>query len=123
MKKPNFHNKKKPITKIFDLDDIKEEDKNMYCIKKKNKIIIKNIRVIKEEKELNFDNKFFVTFFNVNHSITNAFGVIIKTLNGTIVTTGDYRIDRKPEAKEILGSTNLAKIRKLSNKEGITLLL
>ena len=38
-------------------------------------------------------NNFTVSFFAVNHSIPDAFGVYVKTSNGTIVSTGDYKFD------------------------------
>jgi ribonuclease J len=39
---------------------------------------------------------FNITLFNVNHSIPDAAGVIIKTPLGTIVHTGDFKLDHTP---------------------------
>jgi len=56
-------------------------------VKTKTKIeIIDNTSIIKT-------HNFIVNFFAVNHSIPDAFGVCVKTSNGTIVSTGDYKFD------------------------------
>ncbi|MFL2640768.1 MAG: ribonuclease J [Dehalococcoidia bacterium] len=39
---------------------------------------------------------FNITLFNVNHSIPDAAGIIIKTPLGTIVHTGDFKLDHTP---------------------------
>ncbi|WP_434414490.1 ribonuclease J [symbiont of Argiope bruennichi] len=41
-------------------------------------------------------NHFSFKYFRVNHSIPDAHGIVIKTVNGTIVTTGDFKFDFSP---------------------------
>jgi ribonuclease J len=46
-----------------------------------------------------FDSKYFhLAFFNVIHSIPDSLGVMIRTPNGWIMTTGDYKFDLTPIA-------------------------
>ena len=61
---------------------------------------------------------FRVQFFNVTHSIPDAFGICVDTPQGRIVTTGDFKIDLTPISEDI----SLNKIAKLGS-EGIDLLL
>jgi len=58
------------------------------------------------------------SFFRVTHSIPDSFGIIIETSEGTIATTGDFKIDLTPVGPDI-------EIDKISavGKEGIDLLL
>ena len=51
-----------------------------------------NIRSINSESIIRTKN-FIVSFFAVNHSIPDAFGLAIYTPNGLFVTTGDYKFD------------------------------
>ncbi len=63
-------------------------------------------------------HNFTVNFFAVNHSIPDAFGVCVKTSNGTIVSTGDYKFDWTP-----LGhNADLEKMAQMG-KDGTTLFL
>ncbi|URM53036.1 ribonuclease J [Mycoplasma sp. SG1] len=41
---------------------------------------------------------FSFEYFSVNHSIPDAYGIIFRTVNGTIVTTGDFKFDLTPIA-------------------------
>ncbi len=43
-------------------------------------------------KTLNFD----ISFFNVNHSIPDCYGVAFKSKHGTVVNTGDFKFDFTP---------------------------
>lgn len=40
--------------------------------------------------------KFDVEFFRVNHNIPDSFGVVIHTPIGTVIHTGDFKIDHSP---------------------------
>ena len=61
---------------------------------------------------------FTVEFIHVNHSIADAVCFAIRTPVGTVVMTGDFKID--PTAKD--GMTNLARLGELGN-EGVLVLL
>ena len=61
---------------------------------------------------------FKVQFFNVTHSIPDAFGICVDTPQGRIVTTGDFKIDLTPISEDI----SLNKIARLG-EEGVDLLL
>ena len=63
-------------------------------------------------------NNFTVSFFRTNHSIPDSFGISIKTVNGYILHTGDFKFDFTP----IGAPTDYAKITKFS-EEGVALLL
>ena len=43
-------------------------------------------------KTLNFE----ISFFNVNHSIPDCYGVVFKSKHGTLVNTGDFKFDLTP---------------------------
>ncbi len=43
-------------------------------------------------KTLNFE----ITFFNVNHSIPDCYGVVFKSKHGLLVNTGDFKFDLTP---------------------------
>lgn len=55
-----------------------------------------DIGEINETSKLQLGRSFSVEFFRVNHSIPDSFAVIIKTPVGTVVHTGDFKIDYSP---------------------------
>ena len=80
---------------------------------------IKPPRIIVFEDESMYKTKYFeVDFYRVCHSIPDSFGICVKTPNGYIVTTGDFRFDFATAGDE----TNLAKISQISNR-GISVLM
>ncbi|KKT76725.1 MAG: RNA-metabolising metallo-beta-lactamase family protein [Parcubacteria group bacterium GW2011_GWF2_44_7] len=54
--------------------------------------------------------KFRVGFFNVEHSIMDAMGVIINTPQGTVIHPGDWTMDKNPTNLEPVSYTHLAKL-------------
>lgn len=68
---------------------------------------------------INVSKNFSVEFLRVNHSISDAAGVAIKTPAGTIVHTGDFKIDCTP----IQGSMiDLARFGELGNRGVLALM-
>src|SRR3989339_1471619 len=55
-----------------------------------------NISEINENSKIQLGKSFRVEFLRVNHSIPDSFGVIIHTPIGTIIHTGDFKIDYSP---------------------------
>ena len=55
-----------------------------------------NYITIHDKYSENISKDFNVSFFKVNHSISDAFGIILKSQNANIVHTGDYKIEKDP---------------------------
>lgn len=62
---------------------------------------------------------FSVEFYRVNHSIPDAMGLIIRNPVGTVVHTGDFKIDHTPVDGHVAHFRKLAQI----GQEGVLLLL
>ena len=76
-----------------------------------------NYEVIDKDYEIKTKH-FNVTFVNTTHSIPDSYGILIKTVNGTIFETGDWKFDLTP-----IGP--MADIHKMAKagEAGVTLLL
>jgi len=73
---------------------------------------IKHIKVIKI-KSINDQfnlGKFRISFFNVEHSIVDAVGVIINTPNGTIIHPGDWTIGKNQKGQQTITYDHLASL-------------
>lgn len=61
---------------------------------------------------------FFISFFNVNHSIPDCYGIVFKSKHGTVINTADFKFDLTPVGTR-------ADLHKMANlgQEGVTLML
>ncbi len=88
----------------------------------KNKLEERNIpcpKMVTVNEDLYIKTKNFnIEFFTTTHSIPDSFGMAIHTPNGTIVETGDFKIDLTP----IGPVANMGKMAAIGN-EGVTLLM
>ncbi len=91
-------------------------DLTIALIKKRmeehDKESVKRLKVVKI-KSINdrFDlGKFRIGFFNVEHSIVDAIGVIINTPNGTIIHPGDWIIGKNPINQEVITYNHLSSL-------------
>lgn len=76
-----------------------------------------NLHVYTEKNIYKF-KEISVEFYRTTHSVPDSHGIVIKTPNGVVVTTGDFKFDLTP----IGPVANLHKIAYLGSK-GVTLLL
>ncbi len=92
--------------------------KELIAVKLQDKNIrYDNLFVYTEDTRLKF-KEIEVEFFRITHSIPDSHGISIKTPDGRIVTTGDYKFDLTP----IGPMANLYKMACLGN-EGVDLLI
>ena len=77
----------------------------------------KGLRPYKSDDKLKYKN-FEISFFMTTHSVPDSHGICVKTPNGTIVETGDFKFDLTP----IGPITDFERISDIG-KEGVTLLL
>ena len=77
-----------------------------------------DFHVINEKTEIDFPSA-TVLFFKTTHSIPESLGVALKTDEGTIVYTGDFKFDQTASAQY---QTDLARLAELGN-EGVLALL
>ena len=92
--------------------------KELIAVKLQDKNIrYNNLFVYTEDTRLKF-KEIEVEFFRITHSIPDSHGISIKTPDGRIVTTGDYKFDLTP----IGPMANLYKMACLGN-EGVDLLI
>ncbi|MEY8661489.1 ribonuclease J [Ligilactobacillus faecis] len=78
----------------------------------------KDFHVIDEKTEIDFPSA-TVSFFKTTHSIPESLGVALKTDEGTIVYTGDFKFD---QTATVQYQTDLARLAELGN-EGVLALL
>ncbi len=77
-----------------------------------------NFHVIDEKTAIDF-NEATVSFFKTTHSVPDSLGIVIKTQEGAIVYTGDFKFD---QAALPLYKTDLGRIAEIGNDNVIALL-
>lgn len=77
----------------------------------------KGLRAYQSNDKLKYKN-FEISFFRTTHSVPDSHGIYIKTPNGNIVETGDFKFDLTP----IGPVADFARISEIG-KEGVTLLM
>ncbi|MEE1026203.1 MAG: ribonuclease J, partial [Acutalibacteraceae bacterium] len=77
-----------------------------------------NLNVVKAGDTINL-GKFTIEFIHVNHSIPGAVAVAITTPAGTVIQTGDFKIDTTPIDSNII---DLGRFAELGNKGVLALL-
>lgn len=70
---------------------------------------LKIIRVNKISDKIRL-GKFEIEFFDVEHSVMDAVGVIIKTPDGTIIHPGDWTMDKNPTDHSLVTYDHLSKL-------------
>lgn len=80
------------------------EDYQKDSSKKLKIITIKNVN---EKMKL---GAFEISFFQIEHSIMDAVGVVIKTPNGTVIHPGDWTMDKDRNGKSLVDYSHLAKL-------------
>jgi ribonuclease J len=77
-----------------------------------------NIHTVKKIDRIKL-GAFEVEFFHVNHTIPDAVGLAIRTPNGTIVHTGDFKFDHSPVSD---APADIAKIARLGSENILALM-
>lgn len=82
----------------------RQEDYKKDSSKKLKTLTIKNI---KEKMRLGV---FEISFFQIDHSIMDAVGVIIKTPSGTVLHPGDWTLEKNKDGKPVVDYSFLSKL-------------
>lgn len=101
----------------------------LYALPISTAIIKKRQEDYKDVKPLNINNVgindklklgvFEIEFFHLNHNIPDSMGVVIKTPEGTVIHTGDWKFDYQPTGELPADLQRIAAI----GKEGVLALL
>jgi ribonuclease J len=70
---------------------------------------LKTIRIKSVTDKISL-GKFAVEFFEVEHSIMDAVGVILKTPDGTVIHPGDWTMEKTPAGGKLMDYSHLAKL-------------
>ncbi len=70
---------------------------------------LKTIRINQVSDKIRL-GKFAVEFFDVEHSIMDAVGVILKTPHGTVIHPGDWTMEKDASGKSLVTYTELSKL-------------
>lgn len=77
-----------------------------------------DLREIDPDEKLNL-GQFRVEFFRVNHNIPDCVGIVVRTPEGTIIHTGDFKFDYTPVMDKVTEFNKIAKF----GEEGVLALL
>ena len=77
-----------------------------------------NLNVVKPRSVIKLGKHFQIEFFRVTHSIPGSFGLAITTPVGTVVHTGDFKMDQTPVDGEPMDFGRLAEL----GKRGVLLM-
>lgn len=86
---------------------------------RENHISAAKLNVVKAGDEIRIGSNFTVGFIQTNHSIPDACGIYFKTPVGTVVHTGDFKIDQTPVDGKLM---DIHKFAELGN-EGVLALM
>lgn len=84
----------------------RQEDFDRNSSKKLKTLYIKSL-----EDKINLGN-FKLSFFQIDHAIMDAAGVILETPVATIVHPGDWTIEKGPVGRDVINYTHLAKLKR-----------
>lgn len=83
--------------------------KKMEDFEKGSAQTLKTIRVNSVSDKITL-GKFNIEFFDVEHSIMDAVGVIIKTPHGTIIHPGDWTLEKDPSGRDLIDYKALSQL-------------
>lgn len=83
--------------------------KKMEDFEKGSAQTLKTIRVKSVADKITL-GKFAIEFFDVEHSIMDAVGVIIRTPHGTVIHPGDWTMEKDPSGRDLIDYKELSKL-------------
>jgi len=83
--------------------------KKMEDYEKNSVSLLKTMRVNSVNDKIRL-GKFSIEFFDVEHSVMDAVGVIIRTPDGTVIHPGDWTMDKHPTDHSVITYNHLAKL-------------
>jgi len=94
----------RPLT----LEMVKHRVEDLYHGASKN---LKTIYVKDIHEKINL-GAFTLKFFQIDHAIMDAVGVILETPVATIIHPGDWRVEKTPDGKNIINYSHLSKLKR-----------
>jgi ribonuclease J len=78
-----------------------------------------DFHVVNEKAEIDFGENITISFFKTTHTIPNTLGIVVKTTEGSIVYTGDFKFD---QAIEPIYQTDFSRLAQIGSKGVLALL-
>ncbi|MDR1473397.1 MAG: ribonuclease J [Lactobacillales bacterium] len=78
-----------------------------------------DFHVVNEKTEIDFGENITISFFKTTHTIPNTLGIVVKTTEGSIVYTGDFKFD---QAIEPIYQTDFSRLAQIGSKGVLALL-